>query len=92
MKRVIASKRSGLAVWAAGCLLVACAILAPALALAANPAYGWAKRLGGTSHEQGYAVAVDASGNVYVIGQFMDTVNFAADFGGSDVQDFCWEQ
>jgi hypothetical protein len=38
----------------------------------------WSKRLGGTSTDYGYGVAEDGSGNVYLCGTFMDTV----DFGG----------
>jgi hypothetical protein len=51
-----------------------------------NGAYGWTKRMGGTKMDGGSGVSVDSSGNVYVTGYFNGTVNFAADFGGSDVK------
>ena len=36
----------------------------------------WARTWGGTNSDRGYLVAIDASGNVYVIGDFTDTVDF----------------
>lgn len=33
----------------------------------------WAKSYGGTSFESGYGVAVDSSGNTYVIGRFISS-------------------
>jgi hypothetical protein len=50
----------------------------------ANGTYGWTKRMGGTSSDESLGVSIDANGNVYVVGYFQGTVNFAADFGGSD--------
>ncbi len=41
----------------------------------------WSKRFGDTNVDGGYAVAVDASGNVFVTGYFSGTV----DFGGGDL-------
>jgi hypothetical protein len=38
----------------------------------------WSHRLGGTGNDSGAAVAADSDGNVYVAGEFWDTV----DFGG----------
>lgn len=42
----------------------------------------WAKQFGDTGRDQGFAVAVDATNNVYVSGRFEATV----DFGGGDLQ------
>ena len=36
----------------------------------------WAKRMGGTSFEEGNAIAVDAAGNVYTTGDFYSTADF----------------
>ncbi|MEO6131528.1 MAG: SBBP repeat-containing protein [Saprospiraceae bacterium] len=38
--------------------------------------FAWAKTIGGTSSEWGNSVVVDASGNIYITGNFQDTVDF----------------
>lgn len=60
-------------------LAVAC-VLDPATAPAATSAHFWSQRFGDASIQAGNAVAVDASGNVFIAGDFSGTVNF----GGSD--------
>jgi hypothetical protein len=46
-----------------------------------NGTHQWSRRFGGASYETGYSVAVDATGNVFLTGDFRDTFNF----GGGDL-------
>jgi PKD repeat protein len=53
----------------------------------ANGSYGWTRRIGGTASDYVSAICADTSGNVYVAGSFESTtVNFAADWGQSEVK------
>jgi hypothetical protein len=48
--------------------------------------YCWTRTAGGQGHDHAYAVCTDSAGNVYMTGTFGEVVNFAADWGGSDVK------
>jgi hypothetical protein len=58
-------------------------------AWAAPMTHGWSKRFGDMNQQESRSVAVDGSGNVFVTGQFMGTVDFGggalASAGGSDI-------
>jgi predicted outer membrane repeat protein len=46
--------------------------------------YCWTHRMGGLDTDLTTAVSTDTDGNVYVVGYFFGTVDFAADWGGND--------
>jgi len=50
----------------------------------ANCTYGWTKIFAGSGSDNGYCLVIDSNDNVYLTGSFGNTVNFAADFGGTD--------
>jgi PKD repeat protein len=49
----------------------------------------WATNAGGTDDDSGNGIAIDATGNIYVTGYFMDTSTFGSNslssFGGGDI-------
>jgi hypothetical protein len=59
----------------------------PARAL--TPAHIWSKGIGGTSTDAVNAIAMDASGNLYIAGSFSTTVDFGngglVSAGGTDI-------
>ena len=44
--------------------------------LNSNGEYQWAKRMGGTDDDYGYAIDIDGAGNVYTFGDFQGTADF----------------
>jgi PKD repeat protein len=48
--------------------------------------YGWTRRIGAGVDDGACATCSDGSGNLYVAGCFQGTVNFAADWGGTDTK------
>jgi len=46
------------------------------LKLSASGAFIWARTVGGSSNDRGYALTVDPSGNPYITGTFLGTVDF----------------
>lgn len=47
--------------------------------------FTWGRQLGGTNEEQGLAIAVDGSGNVYTTGTFQATVDFDPGTGAANL-------
>ena len=43
--------------------------------------YIWAKQLGGTSHEDGFSIAIDNAGNVLLTGTYRETMDFDPNIG-----------
>ncbi|MDQ4120650.1 MAG: SBBP repeat-containing protein [Acidobacteriota bacterium] len=48
------------------------------LAAVSGGTYLWSKRFGSTNYDAGYSIATDSNGDVFVVGEFFETV----DFGG----------
>ncbi len=53
--------------------------------LDANGNFLWAKSMGGSSYDEGWSIAVDASGNIYTTGWFNDTADFDPGSGTYDL-------
>ena len=51
-----------------------------------RPVYGGVKVIGGSGNDIIYNIITDSQGNYYYSGVFNDTVNFASDWGGSDIK------
>ncbi len=56
--------------------LSACILVVLAINTKAQVNLDWAKSVGGTAYDQGNAITVDGSGNVYTTGFFSDVVDF----------------
>lgn len=52
-----------------------------------NDTYGWTKRIGGISRDEGHAITTDLLGSVYVTESFRDSVNYGLDFGTTEEKD-----
>ena len=50
----------------------------------ADGTYGWTKTFGSTNWDGANDITLDSDENIYVTGSFVETVNFASDFGGTD--------
>jgi hypothetical protein len=59
-----------------GSILISLFFLFWETANAQNQNWAWAKRLGGTNNDQGFAIAVDGNGNVFTAGYFETTSDF----------------
>jgi hypothetical protein len=46
--------------------------------------YCWTRKIGSQWDEKALAISIDSTGSIYLTGYFYATVNFAADFGGTD--------
>jgi len=57
-------------------LLAALVLLVAAQGAVAHGDFVWARAMGGTGTDEGFAIAVDSAGNVYTTGTFWDTADF----------------
>ncbi len=48
--------------------------------------YEWTKSLGSINSEKGKTVKTDNAGNIYIAGDYRDTINFAEDWGSTDIK------
>jgi len=49
----------------------------------ADGTYGWTKTWGGTGNDASYNLAIDSSNNVYIVGEFLATVDFDPGVGNT---------
>ena len=56
-------------------------IVQPTMAEIVNNDYAWTKTVGGTGLDESWDIATDTSGNVYMIGEFRNTVLMELTFG-----------
>jgi PKD repeat protein len=54
--------------------------------ITSNGSYAWTHRIGSTWTDAANAICTDGSGNLYIAGEFGDTVNFAEDWGGTETK------
>ncbi len=50
--------------------------------------YAWTHTIGGSNDDYCHSIAIDASNNIWIKGEFSGSVNFSSSWGGTDVYDF----